>query len=416
LTHSLDEIVRLVSNEAELEERIKQLEVDLQVYKRIFSDTNAEKKRLEEENELLKQNSEKQKESLEKHTSVRFLRLIALFTVLNFIQAARVIVLLDGDGAIFTPQLIALGQNGGHKAASRLSESIKDHIRSLDENHQFQLSVYIFFNKRGLTDTFNRCNYHSARIRLEDFVTGFNQASEKFIMVDVGNGKEAADSKIKAFLEDEIRLPQTYKVLFGGCHDNGYVTTIRSHITSGFKHKLILLQSYAEHAAGFDSLELPDLAIPGLFISQKLVSTPSQDPLVASRALSPPLFDAPIQDTAPSVSGPFDTTQNNESGIQLPASFQSYKEKPPPCTVHYLTNSCPHGPRCRYGHDYVLEPEHYAEIKVNVKKSPCPAVNKNQNCKWGDACYYGHTCPFGAKCSYFKKGRCRFIGGLLAPA
>lgn len=112
-------------------------------------------------------------------------------------QASRVVVLLDGDGAIFTPQLIALGQSGGHKAASQLSNSIKDHIRSLDEIRQFQLSVYIFLNKRGLTDTFSRCGYHAAKARLEDFITGFNQATERFMMVDVGSGKEAADSKIK---------------------------------------------------------------------------------------------------------------------------------------------------------------------------------------------------------------------------
>lgn len=106
-------------------------------------------------------------------------------------------MLIDGDGAIFTPQLITLGQSGGHKAAKQLSDSIKEYILSLGEIRQFQLSVYIFFNKRGLLDTFGRCSYHSAKLRLEDFVTGFNQATERFIMVDVGSGKEAADSKIK---------------------------------------------------------------------------------------------------------------------------------------------------------------------------------------------------------------------------
>lgn len=62
LIPSADEIVRLVSSEAELQAKIKLLEVDLQVYKRVFSDTNAEKKHLEEENQQLKK-SEKQKET-----------------------------------------------------------------------------------------------------------------------------------------------------------------------------------------------------------------------------------------------------------------------------------------------------------------------------------------------------------------
>ncbi|KAJ3575153.1 hypothetical protein NP233_g1285 [Leucocoprinus birnbaumii] len=429
-----NEVVRLLSSESELQERIKLLETDLQVYKRAFSDSNAEKRRLEEENEQLKA-SEKLKEILEKHA-----------------PASRVTVLLDGDGATFKPELIALGQIGGHKAASVLAESVKTHIRSLKENHQFQLSVYIFFNKRGLLDTLHRCNYFSARIRLEDFVMGFNQASERFIMVDVGNGKEAADSKIKAFLEDEIRLSQTYKILFGGgCHDNGYVTTIRSHITSGLKHKLILLQSYSEHAAGFDGLELPVLTIPGLFISQKLASISSQDLPAASRSLSPPLSDAPIQDTVSS-NPTAEFGGHNPTPRFSPASYpssllgraehfsafgsetasdhgnepesRSYmsvprrldpkvplsKQKPPPCTAFYLMKGCKHGNDCIYAHDYVLVPEHYAEIKANAKKAPCPAMNKNQNCTWGDACYYGHTCPFGLKCHYFKKGNCRFKG------
>lgn len=75
------------------------------------------------------------------------------------------------------------------------------------------------------------------------------------------------------------------------------MTAIRSHITSGFKQKFILLQSYAEHAAGFDGLELPILSIPGLFIPQKLVASSStQEASIASTSHSPPLSELPVQD------------------------------------------------------------------------------------------------------------------------
>jgi len=70
LNSSADEIVRLVSNQAKLQAKTQQLEADLQMYKRVFSDTNAEKKHLEEENQQLK-NSEKQKGSAEKNPLVR---------------------------------------------------------------------------------------------------------------------------------------------------------------------------------------------------------------------------------------------------------------------------------------------------------------------------------------------------------
>lgn len=69
-----DDVARLVSKDTELQDRIKQLEIDLDVYKRIFSQTNAEKKLLEDENEMLKEISEKQqwqRGSLQKQTQAR---------------------------------------------------------------------------------------------------------------------------------------------------------------------------------------------------------------------------------------------------------------------------------------------------------------------------------------------------------
>ncbi|KAJ2926777.1 hypothetical protein H1R20_g10300, partial [Candolleomyces eurysporus] len=162
------------------------------------------------------------------------------------------------------------GQEGGHKAASMLAEGI---MRHLPNRNSHQLWVYGFLNKRGLSDTFSRFSEQQARLKLDDFMIGFNQSTERFIMVDVGGAKEAADAKIKALFEAEIRLPQTECIIFAGCHDNGYVTTLRSHITSGSRDKLILLQSYDEVASGIGALNLPIISIPYLFINQKLAPT-----------------------------------------------------------------------------------------------------------------------------------------------
>ena len=92
-------------------------------------------------------------------------------------------------------------------------------------------------------------------------------------------------------MEDNIRLPQTCKILFGGatcrlspvfvsdaklvlgCHDNGYATTLRSFITAGFQDKLILLRGYSESAASIEELGLPTMTVPQLFLADKLVSS-----------------------------------------------------------------------------------------------------------------------------------------------
>ena len=79
------------------------------------------------------------------------------------------------------------------------------HIQKSNASHPIQLWAYVFYNKRGLLDTFSRAGgeLREARDAFEEFAIGFNQSSERFLMVDVGSGKEAADAKIKsAYMRD----------------------------------------------------------------------------------------------------------------------------------------------------------------------------------------------------------------------
>ena len=103
------------------------------------------------------------------------------------------VVLIDGDGAIFLPSLIAEGKQGGHEAASRLADGIKARF----ERHQFQLHVYVFHNRRGLIATLKRCGHSEAAVMFDDFVVGFNQAAERFAMIDAGELKEGSDHKMR---------------------------------------------------------------------------------------------------------------------------------------------------------------------------------------------------------------------------
>lgn len=82
-----------------------------------------------------------------------------------------------------------------------MTESVRHHFLASDLRHEkFHLWVYLFYNKRGLLETFTRVGLSPARLKFDDFVIGFNQAAERFLMVDVGGGKEAADAKIKGHL------------------------------------------------------------------------------------------------------------------------------------------------------------------------------------------------------------------------
>ena len=56
-------------------------------------------------------------------------------------------------------------------------------------------------NKRGLHEALKRCNKKDAADGLEGFMLGFTTAAERFMVVDVGDGKEMADAKIKGMLQ-----------------------------------------------------------------------------------------------------------------------------------------------------------------------------------------------------------------------
>ena len=112
-----------------------------------------------------------------------------------------IVCLIDGDGNIFSPELIKRGQVGGRQAAMQLTKGLTDHLTSIDPTDatiptRGQLWLTIYCNKNGLVDTLTSNAVCTAE-QFEAFVLGFNQASPLFSIVDVGNGKEAADSKIK---------------------------------------------------------------------------------------------------------------------------------------------------------------------------------------------------------------------------
>ena len=72
-----------------------------------------------------------------------------------------------------------------------------------------------------------------------------------------------------------------------GCHDNGYVSALNSLIFSGHTDKLVLLPGYIDMAVGIARLGLPSVAIPDLFLAEKISLFPVQQMRDRSRTPSP---------------------------------------------------------------------------------------------------------------------------------
>ncbi|KAJ7904396.1 hypothetical protein B0H14DRAFT_2662655 [Mycena olivaceomarginata] len=415
------EVFNFLGHERASHEKSQQLEKELNVYKLALSGLEAECNRLR----TLQSETLKEKKCLE-----------------DLMKGNRIVTLIDGDGAIFSKDLISQGQQGGRLAARTLSDSIMQFLSANYGARPYQLW-------RGLTDTFNRVGLGSLCKTFEDFVVGFNQATERFVMVDVGSMKEAADVKLKVHLQDDIQLPQTFKVVFGGCHDGGYLACLRSSETSGYREKLILLKGYTQMAPAIAELDLPFIEIPDLFMTQKLVpvnrwttlshspnqmvtdtdtisddaskmSTAESDEVDLDSAGTGTSYSRALQRAASNLR---ESTRERSPSTEAssyahatpgsrhvnPALVDQIPERPPPCTLFYLS-TCKLGSKCKYAHDYLLNEDHFQEMRENSLKGPCPMINRGELCTWGDACCYGHYCPHSTKCPFYKIGICKFKG------
>lgn len=102
------------------------------------------------------------------------------------------VAVIDGDGYPFSPDYIRQGRSGGQKAATALKAKLVAEIGS-----EVQLLVFVYLNRAGMTDAMMSNNLIRRRTEFDEFIMGFNQASPLFHLVDVGQGKEAADAKIR---------------------------------------------------------------------------------------------------------------------------------------------------------------------------------------------------------------------------
>ncbi|KAH9849783.1 hypothetical protein C2E23DRAFT_736548 [Lenzites betulinus] len=411
------------SKNAELEARAEELERELSVWKEAFKTADGDRKVLNK-------------------TVLRLERSIGALKEDN----PLILCLIDGDGNIFSADLIKQGQAGGRQAAMLLTKGLTDHLASIDPTEasapgRGQVWLTIYCNKSGLVETL-LANAMCTVEEFEAFVLGFNQSSPLFSIVDVGNGKEAADSKIKECLRVFTRFPQTAKVFFGGAHDNGYTSTLNLLQNEGLLDKVILLKGYKDLAHEISNLSLPQLEIDGVFITKKLYTNGTKKAAAAAAAaavaLKPVAATSSNTSSPKSVNSPKPAKQSALQNVQdaektrskagTPVSSASsskgtaakvprpldptqplHRQKPPPCNFHYLAR-CTNGDHCRYEHNYPLTPEQVTELRVNAKKWPCPAVNNGNRCALGDLCIMNHYCPKGPKCLFRKQGKCKFVG------
>jgi hypothetical protein len=113
-----------------------------------------------------------------------------------------------------------MGIEGGKQAAAALRNTVLEHCSELPDEIEVIANVYA--NHGGLSNAMLRDGSVDDLDQLKNFMVGFTQGKASFDFVDVGHGKERADSKIKELMRWHLRNHNCKQILLGISHDAGY--------------------------------------------------------------------------------------------------------------------------------------------------------------------------------------------------
>ncbi|KAI9000874.1 hypothetical protein BD414DRAFT_15154 [Trametes punicea] len=338
----------------------------------------------------------------------------------NVDQDLLVICAIDGDRLFFHPSLIEQGYQGGRQAAQDFTTAIAHELIQQDLTGFDRLSfwVTVYLNKRAMLSNLRDDDAVSPD-HFESFLSGFSQASPRFLIVDAGPGRDSTVVKVKEYIKTYIRFPQTLRLFFGGM-DEAYLTTWDSLANEDLAGRLVLVQPPNNPFPAMRRMPARSLRCDGLFVAERVNPWMSRRPgplfglsdsalgVVTNGGLISPQSESQASMTTP-------PPQNLSERLKpIDPSKPLHKQNPPPCNEHYLM-SCSKGPNCKYSHDWLLTPEQLEILARNAKKAPCNYLKNGLPCPHGDRCCWGHVCPSGARCFHLSKGKCWFKGDGMHP-
>ncbi|KAL2170816.1 hypothetical protein VTG60DRAFT_4385 [Thermothelomyces hinnuleus] len=248
-------------------------------------------------------------------------------------------VVIDGDGAVFREDLIALGEEGGGKAAHELNKQLKAYFH---DNSSFSnidsIFVHVVLNVKDLS----RALHDSGVLPVKDhaaltkFARGFCRAQPLFTFTDVGHGKEQADHKAA---ESRPGAQQT------------------SYATVG--------QAGAPPVINIASQRRPASPRPYYQLNKN-------DERV----------DVPLARPDPQMVQSLEDRKHINGGMNL-------------CNRYHLTGHCDL-PNCRHYHGERLNSAEALALRHKVRKTRC---NSGRRCR-DVSCIYGHHCPNPGSCRY----------------
>ena len=107
------------------------------------------------------------------------------------------VILVDGDGYNFPDHLIRQGLKGGQQAAQHLESRTQNYLKGVHDGTQLKIIVRIFMSLDNLSKVYRGIGVINDNNTMRQFMVGFVQTHGLFDVIDVGEGQERADHKLK---------------------------------------------------------------------------------------------------------------------------------------------------------------------------------------------------------------------------
>ncbi|KAI1845886.1 hypothetical protein JX265_011219 [Neoarthrinium moseri] len=200
-------------------------------------------------------------------------------------------VLIDGDGAKFADHFIRNPLEGGPRAAQALRQAVREHVMSeypeLD-NEDIPILIRVYANLNDLAKSLRFSNVIDRDEDMKIFAEQLTNSRTEVDFVNVGRGKENADSKIRKMLSHYHKNLQCKKIFLACCHDNGYLHDLREYSDRAELNRKIVLVETTPAEPNFKMLGFPVTRFDGVFRTKGLDNETKHNFSMPVKPVQPP--------------------------------------------------------------------------------------------------------------------------------
>ncbi|KAK9793567.1 hypothetical protein SCARD494_06151 [Seiridium cardinale] len=206
-------------------------------------------------------------------------------------EGSFISVLIDGDGAKFADIFLQNPAEGAPRAAQALKQAVRNYIQNefpeLD-GEDIPIHIRVYANLNGLAQSLRMSRIIDRDEDMKFFAEQFTNSRTEVDFVNVGRGKENADSKIRKMLSHYHKNLQCKKMFVACCHDNGYLHDLREYSDKNDLYRKIVLVETTTAEPLFQTLGFPIIRFDSVFRSRPLDNETKHGSAMPIRPIQPP--------------------------------------------------------------------------------------------------------------------------------